>query len=159
MSPLQSAAGIELQSLPFLAGLSAASVSIRRIRHGLQQIACFLSSMSLGRRQRLSDEIEAQLVVMDVPARRRPRLKYVSNKNPGMKVGPSGAAIPDFPETREFSALCDRAHRWPSFMPKPGYALARVLCRGICAVHFEPPVSVSNQLEDTALTEPTDTVE
>jgi hypothetical protein len=52
----------------------------------------------LGRRQSLSDEIEAQLVVMDVLARRRPRVKYVSNKNPGMKVSPSGAAISDFPE-------------------------------------------------------------
>jgi hypothetical protein len=52
----------------------------------------------LGRRQPLSDEIEAQLVVMEVPAYRRPRLKYVSNKNPGVKAGPSGAAISDFPE-------------------------------------------------------------
>jgi hypothetical protein len=52
----------------------------------------------LARRQSLSDEIEAQLVVMDVLALRRPRLKYVSNKNPGMKVSSSGAAISDFPE-------------------------------------------------------------
>jgi len=70
------------------------------------------------------------------------------------KPAPSGFEI------REFYALCDRAHRWPlSFMPKPASALARVLFRGIGAVHFEPSVPVSNQLEDTALTESSDTVE
>jgi hypothetical protein len=61
----------------------------------------------LGRRQPLSDEIEAQLVVMEVPACRYSRLKYVSNKNPGVKVSPSGAAISDFPEDDKLSRKRD----------------------------------------------------